>query len=389
MVKTPRLLFVLTEDWFFCSHFIDRARFARDNGYKVAVAAREGNHREIIQKEGLEFINIPLTRKSINLITELLLLLYIFRVYRNFLPDIVHQIGAKPILYGTVAAYFAGVRAIVNAPIGMGFIFSSETLLARLLRPFIKLSYKFSINPRCSKVIFENHEDCDLFIEWGAVRHSDAVIIPGAGVDLKIFHPSVSNNEKLTVVLMARMLIDKGINEFVAAARLLRSKGVRARFVLAGSPDPGNPTSISIESLDRWHLEGCIEYCGWQENVAEFLMTADVVCLPSYREGLPKSLIEACACGLPIVTTDAVGCREVVSDGENGFLVPIKSVEPLADALKKLIMDPSLRRRMGALGRARAEKLYDTQKISSLTLELYSELIVSRVIGKGTSDDQY
>jgi len=368
---------------------MDRARKARDSGYQVAVAAREGNHRSTIENEGLEFIHIPLTRRSINPATEFFLLVYIFRVYRKFLPDIVHQIGAKPILYGTVAAYFAGVRAIVNAPIGMGFIFSSQTLLARLLRPFIKLAYKFSINPRRSKVIFENHEDCDLFMKWGAVRHSDAVIIPGAGVDLNIFNPFISSNDKPTIVLMARMLVDKGINEFVAAARLLHSKGVHARFVLAGSPDPGNPTSISIESLERWHLEGCIEYCGWQENVAEFLMTADVVCLPSYREGLPKSLIEACACGLPIVTTDTVGCREVVSDGENGFLVPIKSVEPLADALKKLITDLSLRRRMGALGRTRAEKLYDTRKISSSTLEVYSELIESSVIGKGTSDDRY
>ena len=383
MFQNPRLLFVLTEDWFFCSHFIERARKARDSGYQVAVAAREGNHREIIQKEGLEFIHIPLTRKSLNPVTEFFLLIYIFRVYRKFQPDIVHQIGAKPILYGTVAAYFAGVRVIVNAPIGMGFIFSSDIFLARLLRPFVKLAYKFSINPKSSKVIFENHEDCDLFINWGAVRHQDAVIIPGAGVDLNIFRPFARTNDIPTILLMARMLVDKGINEFVSAARLLRSKGIQARFLLAGSPDPGNPTSISMESLEGWHLEGCIEYLGWQENVAELLMTADVVCLPSYREGLPKSLIEACACGLPIVTTDTVGCREVVSDGENGFLVPVKSVEPLADTLEKLIKDPSLRRRMGALGRIRAERLYDTQKISSSTLEVYSELKASSGIEKG------
>ena len=383
MLKSPKLLFVLTEDWFFCSHFIERARKARDSGYQVAVAAREGNHREIIQKNGLEFIHIPLTRKSLNPVTEFFLLIYIFRVYRKFQPDIVHQIGAKPILYGTVAAYFAGVSAIVNAPIGMGFIFSSDIFLARLLRPFVKLAYKFSINPKRSKVIFENHEDCDLFINWGAVRHQDAVIIPGAGVDLNIFHPFSPSNDKPTIVLMARMLVDKGINEFVSAARLLRSKDIQARFVLVGSPDPGNPTSISMESLEGWHLEGCIEYLGWQENVAELLMTVDVVCLPSYREGLPKSLIEACACGLPIVTTDTVGCREVVSDGENGFLVPVKSVEQLAAALEKLIKDPSLRRRMGALGRIRAERLYDTRKISSSTLEVYSELKASSGVEKG------
>ena len=171
MLKSPKLLFVLTEDWFFCSHFIERARKARDSGYQVAVAAREGNHREIIQNDGLEFIHIPLTRKSLNPVTEFFLLIHIFRIYRKFQPDIVHQIGAKPILYGTVAAYFAGVSAIVNAPIGMGFIFSSDIFLARLLRPFVKLAYKFSINPKRSKVIFENHEDCDLFINWGAVRH--------------------------------------------------------------------------------------------------------------------------------------------------------------------------------------------------------------------------
>ncbi len=369
-----RLLYVVTEDWFFCSHFLDRARVARERGHLVAVAAREGRHRKAIQSEGFKFFPIPLRRRNINPVAELSLLFRIVRVYKQFCPNVVHQIGAKPILYGTIAARLAGVDHIVNAPIGMGYVFSSDKLLARALRPFLKLAYKFAINPSHSRVIFENHEDRATFVNWGAVRQSDTILIPGAGVDLHAFRPSTANRIEPTIVLTARMLEDKGISEFVAAARLLRSRGIHARFVLAGAPDPVNPTSISDATLAQWHREGWVEYWGWQEDVAGVLRQADVVCLPSYREGLPKSLIEACACGLPIVTTDTTGCREVVTDGENGFLVSVKSVEPLAAALERLIMDPDLRHRMGAAGRKRAEQLYDTVKIAASTLQVYEDL---------------
>lgn len=374
----PRLLYVVTEDWFFCSHFLDRARVARERGYLVAVAAREGLHREAIQTEGFEFFPIPLGRRNINPVVELTLLFRITRVYKQFCPNVVHQIGAKPILYGAIAARLAGVDRIVNAPIGMGYVFSSDKLLARTLRPFLKLAYKFAIKLTHSKVIFENREDRATFVNWGAVRQGDTVLIPGAGVDLNAFCPSTSNRVVPTIVLTARMLEDKGVCEFVAAARLLRSRGIHARFVLAGAPDPANPTSVSDATLARWHREGWVEYWGWQEDVAGVLRQSDVVCLPSYREGLPKSLIEACACGLPIVTTDTTGCREVVTDGENGFLVPVKSAEPLAAALERLIVDPDLRHRMGAAGRKRAEQLYDTFKIAASTLQVYEDVYKNR-----------
>ncbi len=364
----------MTEDWFFCSHFLDRARFAQNAGYVVAVVGREGIHREKIIKEGFKFYPISLNRRSINPISELVLIIQIYSIYKKFRPDVVHQIGAKPIIYGTLVTKLVQIKKIVNAPIGLGFVFSSEKVLARLLRPFVKLAYKTFINPKNSKVIFENLEDQVKFIKWGAVNQQDAVLIPGAGVDLELFHPAKSTHSVLTVTLVARMLKDKGVYEFIAAARILKMKSVIARFILAGVPDPANPTSISEDFLLQCQKDGWIEYLGWQDDIAQLLIQSDVVCLPSYREGLPKSLIEACASGLPIVTTDTTGCREVVIDGENGFLVPVKSIAQLATAIQKLIDDPVLRLNMGANGRKRAELLYGTVKIAESTIQVYREI---------------
>ncbi len=369
-----RLIYFVTEDWFFCSHFLDRARFAQKAGYVVAVVGCEGIHREKIIKEGFKFYPVSLNRRGVNPISELILIIQIYIIYKTFKPDIVHQIGAKPIIYGTLVTKLVQIKKIVNAPIGLGFVFSSEKVLARLLRPFVKLAYKIFINPKNCKVIFENLEDQVKFIKWGAVNQQDAVLIPGAGVDLEVFQPTQSRRTVLTVTLVARMLQDKGVHEFIAAARILKMKGVLARFVLAGAPDPANPTSISENFLLQCQKDGWIEYLGWQDDVVQLLIQSDVICLPSYREGLPKSLIEACASGLPIVTTDTTGCREVVIDGENGFLVPVKSIAPLATAIQKIIDDPTLRLNMGVNGRKRAELLYCTVKIAESTLQVYKEI---------------
>lgn len=366
---------MLTEDWFFCSHFMDRALAAKSRGFDVVVSAHENSHAYRIRAAGLRFVPIGLERHSTNPHRELKLLIELVRLYWRERPAIVHQIGAKPLLYGSMAARLTGISFIVNAPIGMGYVFTSSDSRVRLLRFIMQAAYRVLVNPPNSKVIFENPEDLKTFIDWRAVARKDGVLIKGAGVDLEIFRPVGAEHEVLVVVLPARLLIEKGVNEFVRAAHLLHGKGVIARFVLSGAPDPLNPSSISEELLKGWSGRQGVEWWGWSDDMPGVLSQADIVCLPSYREGLPKALIEAAACGLPIVTTDATGCREVVDDGVNGFLVPIGSVDELASALQALILDPALRRRMGRQSRLKSEREFGSGKIIAETLSVYDGLL--------------
>jgi len=273
-----------------------------------------------------------------------------------------------------VAARILGIGAVVNAPVGMGYAFSSSDAKARLLRPLITLAYRLLLNPKGSRVIFENVHDLNAFVRSGVARQEDTVLIRGAGIDLKVFQPHTEPAGVPVVMLIARMLRDKGVMEFLGAAELLHASGVDARFVLVGDPDPGNPASISAEILRSWDGRCGVECWGWRDDIAAVLRQAHVVCLPSYREGLPKSLLEAAACGLPIVTTDAVGCRDVVEDGINGYLVPVKESASLAAALEKLIVSPGLRRTMGQRGRMRAENEFASERVIAETLAVYAQL---------------
>ena len=375
MAARIKILYLLTEDWFFYSHFIERAIATQASGYEVVIVAREREHGARIRAAGLRFIGLEFERRSMNPLTELRQLRQIVALYRRERPDLVHQVSPKPILYGTAAALLTSVPAIVNAPVGMGYIFSSENRRARLLQPLVRMAYRFLANPRRSRVVFENGDDLRSFVNWGAVRASDAVLIRGAGVDLDRFRPVARNNSVPVIALVARMLRDKGVNEYVAAAHQLHDEGVVARLLLVGAPDPMNPTSIPVEALEAWHGRKGLEWLGWCEDIPGLLEKIDVMCLPSYREGLPKSLIEAAACGLPIVTTDTPGCREVVRHGDNGFLVPVGNVQQLAEALKQLIHDPKLRVRMGSRGAAIAAEEFSSDRVIRETLRLYEKLL--------------
>jgi len=372
---TQKLLYLISEDWFFCSHFIERAVAARNAGYAVVVVTRERRHGEQIRSAGLKLVPIGFERQSINPFGELRLLSDICRIYSRERPDIVHHVAAKPIFYGTLVARLLGLKAVVNAPVGMGYAFSSSDTKARVLRPLIQLGYRLLLNPSGSRVIFENGHDLNAFVGSGVVRQNEAVLIRGAGINLAAFQPHPVEAGIPVVMLIARMLRDKGVMEFVAAAHQLHASGVQARFVLVGNPDAANPASISLDTLKSWNGANGVEWWGWRDDIAEVLRQAHIVCLPSYREGLPKSRLEAAACGLPIVTTDAVGCRDVVTDGQNGYLVPVKDVPSLAIALQKLIADPELRRTMGEKGRKRAENEFSSERVITETLAVYRQFV--------------
>lgn len=369
-----KLLYLVTEDWFFCSHFIERAAAAKDCGYDVIVMTNLNRHAEIIKSRGLRVIPLTLNRGSINPFCELKTIAQIIKIYLVEKPDLVHHVALKPVLYGSLAAWLAGVRSIINAPVGMGYIFTSTSWKAQILRFPVKLWLKTFLNRCHSRVIFENSDDLRALVESEYVKGKDAVLIRGAGIDLTEFRPLPEPPPPPVILLTARMLWDKGVGEFVEAARQIKAAGKQARFILAGAPDPLNRASINENLLRQWHAEGVVEWLGHRCDVASLIAQSHIVCLPSYREGLPKSLLEALASGRPVVTTNVQGCREVVSHGINGLLVQVRNTTSLANALSELIESPEKRQLMGQAGRHRAETEFSQERVISETLAVYEEL---------------
>ena len=358
---------------------MERAQAARQAGYEVLVLTALDKHLPTLEKAGFRTIHLTFDRRSLSLFKALRSVRELVRVFRRERPAIIHQVAIKPILLGSLAARLAGVKGVVNAVVGGGYLFTSPSTLMRIIRPFIGLALRLLVNPPGSRVIFENKDDLTAFVSAGQVRPEAAVLIRGAGVDVDLYPCRTARNSttKPLVVLPARLLWDKGIGEFVSAARLLSSQGVLARFALVGGDDPGNRASIDATSLDQLREEGVVEVWGFRSDMPEVLASADIVCLPSYGEGLPKALLEAMAAGLPCVTTDVPGCREAVRHGENGLLVPPRDHMCLAEALNKLIQDPELRLLMGRRGRAMAASEFSTAIVCQQTLRVYQELLSS------------
>ncbi len=377
MSKATKLLFLVTEDWYFCSHRLSLAVAARDAGYDVVVATRVSRHGSDIERAGLTLVPLrKMRRSSYNIFSEISALREIIGIYRRERPSLVHQVALKPVVYGTVAARLTGFAKSVNALGGLGFVFSSEARRAKLLRPWISLLFKILLDHRESRTIVQNKHDFNLLSKNIGINETRIRRIRGAGVDMKKYAVTPLSVTAPLAVLASRMLWDKGIKEFVDAARILKSRGSNARFVLAGSPDPENPSAIPEQQLVDWHTEGCVEWWGYRADMPAVFSQAHVVCLPSYYgEGIPKVLVEAMACARAIITTDMPGCRELVEPGENGLLVPSRDAEALADALHQLLQDPSRCARMGQTGRQIAESEFASPRIISETLDIYAELL--------------
>jgi glycosyltransferase involved in cell wall biosynthesis len=370
------LIFLLTEDWFFASHFLTRALAAKAAGWRVLLLAHSGDATAAIRAAGIEVIAVPFIRRRTNPIAELRFTLALAKHYRQLRPDLVHHIALKPILVGGIAAKLARVPAVVNAPTGLGFVFSSDRLLAKLLKPLVSFLLRFTLSPKNARVIFENPDDQAELQRLGMIRAGTASLIRGAGVDIEKFAPRPEPPPPVRILLIARMIREKGVADFVEASRLLRTENMPAEFVLVGAPDPGNPGTITEAELRNWEAEGLVTWLGPRQDIAELLCGAHIACQPSsYREGLPKSALEAMASGKPLVASDIPGCREAVVDGETGLLVPPRNPRALAAALRRLIEDPELRARMGAAGRLRAVQEFADAIICRQTLLVYDALI--------------
>lgn len=369
-MTAPKLLFLVTEDWYFVSHRLALAVAAQAAGYEVSVATRAGRQSDVIRNAGIRLIPFAMSRRGGNPFAEVMAL---WRLYRIEKPDLVHHVALKPVMFGALAAWLGRVPAQVNSVAGLGWLFTSSSGVVRRVRPVLRWLLVRLLNWPSSLTIVQNPEDKSL-LERSGLAASHLRLIRGAGVDIQLYYPAVPPPQPVCIVLVSRMLWDKGVGEFFEAARQLAEAGCNARFLLVGDPDPANPASVPESTLRRWHGQHGVEWLGRREDIPAILQAAHIACLPSYGEGLPKSLLEAAACGLPIVTTDTPGCREVVRDGVNGLLVPVHDPVALAAALGNLIGDAALRRQMGEQSRVRAETEFRLEAVIAQTLAVYREV---------------
>lgn len=371
-----KLLFNVNVAWFFISHRLEIARAARDQGYDVHVSADLDSPEEakLLESEGFRFHRIRLTRGGLSPTHDVSYLNRLREIMRSVNPVVVHNVTVKPVIYGTVAARSLGISRIVNAISGLGYAFSGGES-RQMLAKFVRTAYRFALKRPHVRVIFQNSDDIETFVSAGIIEEAQAVLVRGSGVDLDAFTSAPEPAGAPVVVLPARMLRDKGVIEFADAARALLNGGMSAEFILAGMVDQANPASLSESDLLRLQGETGVRWLGQVSDMPALYRDSHIVCLPSYREGMPKSLLEACAAGRPIVTTDVPGCREVVRDGDNGLLVPPRDAGTLAAALAKLLRDPPLRMKMGAFGRRRAETEFDVRAVVRATLDVYQDML--------------
>jgi glycosyltransferase involved in cell wall biosynthesis len=375
------ILFANT-DWYLFNFRLPLLRALREAGYEVVLISPPGGYGPRLEAEGFRWLPFPLERRGMNPWVELKTIFSLARVYRTERPDVVHHFTIKCVLYGSLAARLAGVRKIINAITGLGYIFTPARR-AQWLRLLLQPVYRLAL--RNTAVIFQNPDDIALFRQQRLLGKAHVHLIRGSGVDTDVFVPSPEPAGDPVVMMVGRFLWDKGVGEFVEAARSLKrslslskgtaAQGTTARFVLVGDTYPDNPRAVPPDQLQAWVGDGVVEWWGWHDDMRVMLPQAHIVCLPSYREGMPLSLAEAGACARPVVTTDAPGCREIAQDGVNGFLVPVRDADALAKALLKFIRDPALRQEMGRRGRSLAEAEFSVRRIVAETLQVYNEMV--------------
>jgi glycosyltransferase involved in cell wall biosynthesis len=363
-------------DWYLYNFRRSLALALKDAGHDVLLLSPDGPYGEKLRALGLRWQPLPMDRRSLNPLREALLLLRLVRLLRRERPDVVHGFTIKCAVYGSLAARLAEVPARVNAVAGMGYVFISDAPKARLLRPLVRALMKLALGGRNARLILQNPDDVALFEQARLVDPAHVRLIPGSGVDTTRFAPDPAcvPGPRVRVLLPARLLWDKGLAEYVQAARLLHERGVPVDLLLAGDPDPGNPAAVPEATARSWVGEGLLDWLGHVDDMPALLRSVDIVALPSYREGLPKGLIEAAASGCALVATDVPGCREVVEHEVDGLRVPVRNAVALADAIARLAQDAGLRARLGAAARAKAIARFDERIVVRDTMAVYREL---------------
>ena len=366
------LMFVVNVDWFFLSHRLPIALHAQRQGYQVHIATGLTDKLDELQRHGLVVHPLTLDRSSAGLGNAWRTMAQLWKVFRAVRPDVVHLVTIKPVLLGGLVARLVGVPAVVAAVSGLGFVFVAHGATAVVRRWLVGGLYRMALGHHNLKVIFQNPDDR---ASLAHLSSSKVEMIRGSGVDLTQYNHTPLPSCLPVVLLAARLLADKGVREFVQAARLLKQQGVSARFCLVGSVDPANPASLADAELTQWENDRVVELWGQRLDMLAVLSSAHLVVLPSYREGLPKVLLEAAACGRAVVTTDVPGCRDAIDPGVTGVLVPARNATAVAEAIKDLINNPARCQAMGNAGRALAESAFDVRQVVAAHLRIYQQLI--------------
>lgn len=370
-----KIMFVVNDGNFFVSHRLAIAeRLLRDK-YQVHLAVGENSTNNILSNAPFIIHPLNLKRNSLGLFSNILLFLQITILFLRIRPDLVHLITIKPVLLGGIASLFFRKMSVVVAITGLGYLYVSSGFSTRLIRYLAGICYKLVLSKKKLMVIFQNEDDRKFITSLTGLSHDKIIMIKGSGVDLKRHYFSILPEGIPVIIFASRLLIDKGIREFVEAARHFHKKKSEARFVLVGTTDVGNLASISETQLAQWVNEGIIEWWGFREDMPEVLSASHIVVLPSYREGFPKILIEASACGRPIITTDVPGCREAIIPNETGVLIRPKDPHALIEKLNYLLANRSLCSEMGRKGRALAENHYSLEKVVKTHIKVYTDLL--------------
>jgi glycosyltransferase involved in cell wall biosynthesis len=376
-VQIKKILFVVNIPSFFVSHRLPLAIAAKNSGFEVHVATANGSEVQIIEDNGLTHHIIPFDRSGQNLVADTTTFTKLIRLFRIIKPDLVHLVTIKPVIYGGIAARITGIKSLVAAVSGLGTVFIDSSFRGYFRRLLVLSMYRMAFKHKRLNVIFQNLEDKNMFLNENLIESKCARLIQGSGVRLSDY-PHLPEPNSIPVVIMAsRLLEDKGVFEFVQAAKILKTQGAEVIFRLVGDSDFDNETSVSKKTLSSWKDEGYIEIMGFCDDIAYQYANANIVCLPSYREGLPKSLVEAAACGRAVVTTDVAGCRDAIVNEVTGLLCPIRDPRGLAETIKILIDDPNKRKQMGIAGRHLAESIFSIEHIVDQHMDIYNELVDS------------
>ncbi len=373
-----KIILTANTDWFLYNFRYALIHDLREKGFDVRLVSPPGEFIQYFVDDGFIWYPWKLQRRSIAIWREIISLYHIAKIYRRERPDIVHHHTIKSVLYGSLAAFLSGIPMVVNSISGRGYVFLGRELKARVIRKLLGPFYGSIVRNISSMVIFENQADCDYFLDVGFVSEERQQLIESVGADPERFSPTPEpDKDSVVVVMAARTLWDKGVGVFVEAARILKDH-MDVRMVLVGEPDPGNPTSLKVEVLSEWHRQGVIEWWGWHNDMEHVYEQSNIVALPTmYGEGVPRTLIEAAACGRPVVATDMPGCRSIVQHEVNGLLIPPNDPLALAQALERLALDPVLRMKMGVEGRNLILDKFTHNKINRLTIQVYQNLLES------------
>ena len=389
-----KIIYSANTDWSLYNFRRAQIESTLKQNWQVSCVCSKGPFIKLIKKFGVNKIFLLRNyKKNVDLISDFSLIFEYYRIYKQWKPEIVHQFSIKPVAYGTIAARLARVPIIINTIPGLGYIFSDTEKERKFLRTIVLLLYKIA-GKLSDFMFFQNEDDKRLFINHKIVSKDKTSVTPGSGVDTQHFSQDKINKKiidqikmdinykphQIIILMVSRMLYDKGIAELAECSERIKEIKPEVRFLLAGPLDPSNPGHIPLEVIEKWQRENKIEYLGRRSDIRELIDLSDIAVLPTYyREGKPKFLLEAASMGKPVITTDVPGCRDIVENGENGILVPIKNVESLFTAVIKLINNSELRRKMGEISRKKAEKEFDEKIVIEQTLKVYDRLIKQKL----------